>query len=91
MLSEVAEKCDACELWGSSCLQQSTGKPNNLDLEIALSVQKNNGHSMCLHVSCTVFFNLAFFTLLELVEGGDTCEFCAVLVVTIDWKKPYHP
>jgi hypothetical protein len=52
MLSEVAEKCDACELWGSSCLQQLTGKPNNLDLEIA---EELNGHSMCLHVSCTVF------------------------------------
>jgi len=36
-------------------------------------------------------FYLAFFMLLEVVEGGDTFEFCAVLVVTIDWKKPYHP
>jgi hypothetical protein len=36
-------------------------------------------------------FHVAFFMLLEVVEGCVTCEFCAVLVVTIGWEKPHHP
>jgi hypothetical protein len=57
MLSEVAEKCDDCELWGSSCLQQSTGIPNNLDLEIALNVQNSSTDIQCVCMSHTLHYH----------------------------------
>lgn len=60
MLSEVAEKCDDCELWGSSCLQQLTGKPNNLDLEIALNVQKSSTDIQCVCMSHVLFLPSIF-------------------------------
>ncbi|KAH9562823.1 hypothetical protein CY35_05G092100 [Sphagnum magellanicum] len=48
LLITVVSTSSSSHCSSSSCLQQSTGKPNNLDLEIA---EELNGHSMCLHVS----------------------------------------